>query len=91
MFSGFGRGAGPETRMDSRFDYKNFTQICLPGSNPGQTAQYEQVGNAVPPLLARAIAKVVFDLVEQSEQLSCSTAMKNAVKLEGELAQSGLK
>ncbi len=33
----------------------------------GRTSQYTQVGNAVPPLLARQIAEVVYDLLKKTE------------------------
>jgi DNA (cytosine-5)-methyltransferase 1 len=33
----------------------------------GRTDQYHQIGNAVPPLLARDIARIVFDLLEANE------------------------
>lgn len=33
-----------------------------------QTSQYQQVGNAVPPLLARSIAKIVYDVLKNAQE-----------------------
>ena len=47
-----------------------------------QTSQYQQVGNAVPPLLARSIAKVVWNLFKKTEADSEVPCTKNHLQVE---------
>jgi DNA (cytosine-5)-methyltransferase 1 len=45
-----------------------------------QVAQYRQIGNAVPPRLARAVAKMVRDVLDSSAELATDSRMTSSVR-----------